>query len=251
MPIDDGMAMLGPKSSPTTEYVVFQFNPGAIVISHTAPMQQSNGRRTQQDHGGQAGNASGGGSGGGGAGTSGTGTAGSSATFSSVDEVAKANGVTSITLRSVTFDGANAADSCERLLSWTYPADVRQTTARQDVPELKFIWGRTYPVNLNQVTINYTRFSRTGKPVRALVDLTLHSVPGGSLVTPTNPSSGGMSGRRTHLLTGAETLPELSTQTYGEPGRWREIATANGIADPLRVRPGALLYLPSEQEGGG
>jgi nucleoid-associated protein YgaU len=76
----------------------------------------------------------------------------------------------------------------------------------------------------------------------------MYSVP--KLPGPTNPSSGGLAGRRTHLLTGAETLPELSTRYYGGPGRWREIAAANGVEDPLRVQPGTRVYVPSAQEAG-
>lgn len=226
-------ARLGPKSSSPTsaDYVIFHFNPAAIAISHTAPMQPSAGKGKRQDDKGES--ASGAGSG-----------------LSSVDEIAKAKGVTSITVRALTFDGADVTDICERLHDWTQLAEVPgKSTQTHDLIELNFVWGaKTYPVNLNQVTINYTRFSRTGQPVRAVVDLTLHLIP--ATLKATNPTSGGLSGRRTHLIAGAETLPELATRTYGEPGRWREIAAANGIKDPLRVRPGTLVYLPGELEGG-
>lgn len=228
-----GMAKL---SSEDGGEVVFQFNPAAIVIAHTAPMQPSNARPQQRE--GQ--NATGGG------GTTTTTTI----VPTDVDQVAKANGTTTITMRAVTFTGQQVVSTCNTLLGWTNFAEADSSTQKQKLPKLTFLWGsQNYLVNLNQVTINYTRFSRTGTPIRAVVDLTLHSIP--KIPGPTNPSSGGLSGRRTHMLTGAETLPELSTRTYGSPGRWREIAAANGIADPLRVRPGTLLYLPSEQEGRG
>jgi nucleoid-associated protein YgaU len=35
---------------------------------------------------------------------------------------------------------------------------------------------------------------------------------------------------------------------YGSAQRWRDIAAANGIDDPFRVRPGTTLYLPSQAE---
>lgn len=223
------MARLGLETGNDPESsVVFQYNPAAIVISHTAPMQQSPSKPNSKDGDKKT----------------------SNATISGgTEEVAKANGVTSVTVRSVTFDGPNVEDTCMRLLNWTYPVDVKQSNKKSDLPRLTFSWGwkDSYLVNLNQVTINYTRFSANGKPVRATVDLTLHSVPDQPRLT--NPTSGGLSGRRTHLLVGPETLPELATRTYGQPGRWREIATANGIADPLRVRPGTLVYLPGEQDG--
>ncbi|HEV2344688.1 MAG TPA: hypothetical protein VGS97_11385 [Actinocrinis sp.] len=223
-------ARLGPKSGSDADYVVFQFNPAAIAISHTAPMQPSAGKGKPKE------------------GDADKNASGTTTALSSVEEVAKANGVTNITVRSITFDGKDVMETCEKLVDWSYPQEVKKDPQVSKLPELNFVWGRTYLVSLNQVTVNYTRFSRTGKPVRASVDLTLHLIP--KDLKATNPSSGGLSGRRSHLLTGPETLPELATRTYGEPGRWREIAAANRIEDPLRVRPGTLVYLPSEQEGG-
>lgn len=229
-PGDSGMAKLSAEDGGE---VVFQFNPATIVIAHSAPMQPSNAKPQQKDS--QKTNATGGGG-------------KTTKVPTDVDQVAKANGTTTITMNAVTFHGPQVAATCNTLLGWTNFSEVDNSAQKHALPKLTFLWGsQNYLVNLNQVSITYSRFDRTGTPVRALVNLTLHSVP--KIPGPTNPSSGGLSGRRTHLLTGAESLPELSTRTYGVPGRWREIAAANGIADPLRVRPGTLLYLPSEQEG--
>lgn len=223
-------ARLAPMSG--GEGVTFQFNPAAIALSHTAPMQPSAARKSNRDHS-----------------TSGDTSPRTTYVQGGQEEIAKANGITNISMRGVTFAGPAVADTCMRLLEWTGFRNVDQSSKKQDLPELRFTWGPlNFPVNLNQVTINYTRFSRTGTPVRALVDLTLHLIP--KDMQPTNPTSGGVAGRRTHLLTGAETLPELATRVYGGPGHWRQIAAANGIADPLRVRPGTLVYLPSAEEDG-
>jgi hypothetical protein len=209
--------------------VVFDFNPAAIVISHSVPMQSSPGRAMRN---GKSGAESG------------------PTAMVSPEGMASARGITTIVVRSVTFVGPDVKDTCERLHDWTAFQDASgQSPNVQVLPKLNFTWGpQSYPVNLNQVTINYTRFDRTGQPVRAVVDITLHLIP--QKLTATNPSSGGLPGRRSHLLTGAETLAGLSTRTYGGPDRWREIATANGIQDPLRVRPGTLVYLPSTEETG-
>jgi len=222
-----GNARLAPAEG--GDAVVFAFNPASIVISHMAPMQTSNGHGGHHHGGDDKPNV---------------------VVNSTPDEAPKANGTTSIVMRALTFTGQEVRATCDRLLGWTlFKEAAPSALKKQDLPELRFSWGsQIYLVNLNQVTINYTRFTRDGTPIRAVVDLTLHSVP--KIPAATNPSSGGQSGRRTHLLTGAETLPELATRTYGRPEHWREIATANGIEDPLRVRPGARLYLPSMQEGG-
>ncbi|MEU9129889.1 hypothetical protein AB0D08_17575 [Kitasatospora sp. NPDC048540] len=165
----------------------------------------------------------------------------------SLEDMAKAMGTTSIVLRSCTFDGRDVLKTCERLLGWTY-LEPAVNSSETFVPRLlHFIWGsRQTRVTLHQATVTYSRFNRSGVPVRAAVDLTLHEVR--NTETPTNPSSGGAPGRRSHLLTGAESLPHLATRACGSPGRWREIAAANRFDDPLRVRPGTLVYLPGSQE---
>ena len=44
-----------------------------------------------------------------------------------------------------------------------------------------------------------------------------------------------------------ETLDRISARHYGDSTKWRLIADANGIIDPLALRPGGLLaaYTPS------
>lgn len=235
---DDGSAKLGPAGSyDIAEYVVFAYKPASIAIAHGAPVVASAGLRQASDDTPTSSDAP---------------LGGKSVELSAkdVDELEKAKGTTTIILRSLTFDGANVVTDCLRLLSWTHFAPAATgSPKRNQLPLLKFIWGQQiYLVHLNHVSATYTRFSGAGKPVRATVDLTLHSVP--KIPGPTNPSSGGLPGRRTHLLTGAERLPELSTRFYGRPGRWREIAAANRFDDPLRVRPGTVVYVPGEREGG-
>jgi len=238
---DDGNAKLVPTESADGTAVPFKYNPAAIVISRSVKVSPSKSRATNKsgDKTPATDNA-----------TASTGTQVLNDPSNPV-AIAMANNFTSIGIRSVTFDGQYVRDHCEQLLRWTQVKPVKDDKGTQKdlPPKLQFIWGsQIYLVMLNQVTINYTRFSRTGTPVRATVDLVLNSVP--EVPGPTNPSSGGLAGRRSHLLTGTETLPELATRYYGGPGRWREIAAANGVEDPLRVRPGTRVYVPSELEAG-
>jgi nucleoid-associated protein YgaU len=224
--------------------VTFDFNPATIVISHSVVGHSSTGMARRQ------GNESNGG-------TSNGGTPGASLNAADITTMTAAAGITTIAVRGVTFVGAEVKGRCELLHTWTVLAKASATGASgsgndaqaEELPTLTFNWGpQNYLVTLNQVTINYTRFTSQGQPVRAMVDMTFNLKP--KNLAPTNPTSGGLPGRRSHVLTGAETLAGLSTQTYGSPGRWRQIATANGIQDPLRVPPGTLLYLPSAEENG-
>lgn len=231
-----GNARLGPAYANSACYIEFDFNPATITISHTAPVKPSAGQPNTNQSTATA--------------PSDTQATTANVQLATVDELERAKGTTTIALRELTFDGANVEANCLRLLDWSYFKRAGDETAkREELPLLKFIWGpQIYLVHVNQVTVKYTRFSPSGTPVRATVDLTLHQIP--KVETGTNPTSGGPPGRRTHLLTSAESLPELATRRYGGPGHWREIAAANGFEDPLRVRPGTRVYLPGVQEAG-
>jgi nucleoid-associated protein YgaU len=112
-----------------------------------------------------------------------------------------------------------------------------------DVQIITYTWGKTsYDTILKSVNTTYTRFNHDGDPIRAKVSLTLtkYNLP----LPGTNPSSGGEPGGRVHLVTDGDTLQRIAQATYGDPGAWRDVAAANNIDDPLRVRNGSSLFLP-------
>jgi nucleoid-associated protein YgaU len=41
-----------------------------------------------------------------------------------------------------------------------------------------------------------------------------------------------------------DSLQSVAHRTYGDPGRWRLIAEANGVDNPLHLRRGTSLNLP-------
>lgn len=165
-----------------------------------------------------------------------------------------------ITLSGVIFEGPFTKLRCDTLLAWmnTYPVfpsiPFGPKKNLQTLPaELTFMWGLPfvgfmYQVKMISCTVTYERFSGAGIPLRALVDMTMEEQlsPLGSL--PTNPTSGGLPGRRSHTVAHGETLQSIATDKYGTPGLWRRIAEVNGIQDPARVRPGRTVYLPNADE---
>jgi nucleoid-associated protein YgaU len=140
----------------------------------------------------------------------------------------------------------------ERLLRWTGPDDDPGEHAPSP-PELQFTWGQltingahTFRGHLKQVDVTYELFARDGRPIRASVSLTLEST-----ATPpgrTNPTSGSDRSRRSHLLRSGEGLQSVAFAVYGDAARWRDIARANGIDNPLRVPAGRELLLPDPTE---
>jgi nucleoid-associated protein YgaU len=141
----------------------------------------------------------------------------------------------------------------EKLLAWTSLPDGITKGKATSPPELQFTWGalkinnaHTFVGHLESVEVTYEMFARDGRPLRAQVSLSLKSTteePG-----RTNPTSGAERSRRSRVLRRGETLQSLAYEVYGDAGAWRQIAAANDVDDPFRVRPGRELLLPDATE---
>ena len=173
----------------------------------------------------------------------------------------KAPNGSKITLKT-TFEGWDTKLRCDTLLTWVAPdagflgqllKAITGQNLKTQPPELTFQWGPPmvgfmYSVKLTGCTITYKRFTSAGIPIRAEVGLTMLEVPTllGSL--PQNPTSGGLIGRRRHVVGHGESLQSIAMTNYGTPALWRRIAEVNRIQDPARIRPGQTVYLPNADE---
>ncbi|MCX4781778.1 LysM peptidoglycan-binding domain-containing protein [Streptomyces sp. NBC_01264] len=173
-----------------------------------------------------------------------------------------------IKLSDVTFAGPETKALCDQLLNWLSPGSGAAGQALAGVlatkglvnsgmvnrlPVLSFIYGPPmlgfcYQVVLTHVHISYTRFTPFGVPVRAKVSIDLKEQPSLLGTLPTNPTSGGLPGRRSYTVTEGEDLVNLARTQYGTTSHWRRLADANAIDDPLRMRPGTTVYLPNPHE---
>ena len=119
-------------------------------------------------------------------------------------------------------------------------------------PFVTFRWGsvdlpKSVPVSL---TIQYVLFHPNGEPIRATVDLELAQAEKASTASsstanaPQNPTTRAMLGVRVHTVRDGDSLPLIAHDAYGDPTRWRAIAEANGIDDPMRLRRGRGLAIP-------
>ncbi|MGW1195794.1 CIS tube protein [Streptomyces sp. NPDC002536] len=143
----------------------------------------------------------------------------------------------------------------EKLLGCCAPT-ARSTTAKPaSAPWVRLEWGHArttaFLALVTQVDASYTRFGHDGTPLRAVCTVSLEEA-GGS-VPRQNPTSGGDGPVDTHLVVAGDSLAGVAWQAYGDPGRWREIARANGLDDPARIPLGIVLVLPvlQEQAAGG
>lgn len=165
-----------------------------------------------------------------------------------------------ITINDITFEGVLTKIRCDTLFRWQSPPDGLAAgalsmlgVAQTNPPTITFQWGPPmvgfmYDAKLTSCSVTYERFTPMGIPIRAKVTLTLQQVVSALADLPTNPTSGGVAGRRTHVLRDGDSLQSVAMSHYGSPGAWRRIAAINGITDPTRVRPGRTVYLPNPEE---
>jgi nucleoid-associated protein YgaU len=97
------------------------------------------------------------------------------------------------------------------------------------------------------VKVEYQRFL-LGVPVRASATVHLKSVPLPAPLGPTNPTSGGLATRRTRTVVEGDSLASIAHQEYRDPNKWRALAEANNIDDPMRVKVGTVLVVPDRRE---
>ena len=81
-------------------------------------------------------------------------------------------------------------------------------------------------------------------PLRAKADLTLKQFEDEQDRPLQNPTSHTDAVHAVHRLVQGETLDRVAAVHYGDPSRWRLIAEANQVLDPLALVPGTVLALP-------
>jgi hypothetical protein len=113
-------------------------------------------------------------------------------------------------------------------------------------PWVRFHWGdlHSFKAVITELELTFVYFSSKGMPLRARLDLVLTQYDQEMAFGPQNPTSGTPRPHRVHRVQPGETLDRIAGMHYGDPTRWRAIAAANGVEDPLSLRPGGLLTIP-------
>lgn len=136
----------------------------------------------------------------------------------------------------------------ERLLALTEVDLAGAAAGVGTAPLVMILWGDfVSPVSyVENVSAEFTRFAASGRPVRASGHLKVTQFP--TMTQGQNPTSGGDLPRRSQTLHDGDQLAHVAFRSYRNPAHWRDIAVANDIADPLRVRPGTRLLVPDQAE---
>lgn len=121
-----------------------------------------------------------------------------------------------------------------------------ETSRNGRPPTVTFHWGdlHSFPAVVTNLSLNFTYFSSAGTPLRATASMSLQQYDKSDAFGPQNPTSGTPNPHRVHRVQPGETLDRISAKYYGDSTRWRRLAAANGIEDPLALRPGTLLSIP-------
>jgi hypothetical protein len=149
-------------------------------------------------------------------------------------------------------DGSAAAipvaTAVQKLLDWTQPTRRSQDANNPASPMIEFHWGSQVAMTgfLRSVEVDYLLFDDDGTPLRATANVQLQALP--TPAPPTNPTSGGITGRRSAQTTDADSLASIAQREYGNANLWRAIAIANDIDDPGRIPSGTRLLLPPRSQ---
>jgi hypothetical protein len=121
-----------------------------------------------------------------------------------------------------------------------------ETTHNVRPPFVTFHWGdlHSFKAVVAELEMTFTYFSSTGTPLRAAMRLMLRQYEESAAFGPQNPTSGTPRPHRVHRVQPGETLDRIAARYYGDSTRWRALASANGIEDPLSLRPGGMLSIP-------
>ena len=112
-------------------------------------------------------------------------------------------------------------------------------------PLVSFIWGNLdFKGVITSVTETFTMFDTFGKPIRAKMDITIKEAQEEGITKKTEPFE---SPDRTKYKTVVEgsSLWNIAYEEYGDCGKWRLIAKANGLLNPLNIYPGQVLKIPA------
>lgn len=110
-------------------------------------------------------------------------------------------------------------------------------------PICRFSWGHfVFTGVLQQADVRFTLFLHNGVPVRATVDVTFKEFNDGVQQTGLLQSANFV---KQYIVHTGDTLSGIAAELYHDATRWRPIAEANNIDNPLVLQPGRVLIIPA------
>ena len=111
-------------------------------------------------------------------------------------------------------------------------------------PAVSFSWGNlNFKGVITSLNQTFTYFGIDGMPLRAKIDLTISSISSEADGKAQPRSSPDRTKYRTMVQ--GSSLWKIAYEEYDDCEKWRLIADANGIPNPLYIKPGCVLKVPA------
>ena len=113
-------------------------------------------------------------------------------------------------------------------------------------PRLLMLWGSlAFPGYLVSVKQTFDHFSAFGLPLRATLAVEFKGYEPAPFLTTAGLSAALTTAELAtrYVVKAGDTLQSIAAALYGDPNRWREIATANGLDDPRALPTGRQLEI--------
>jgi nucleoid-associated protein YgaU len=111
-------------------------------------------------------------------------------------------------------------------------------------PPVRFVWGNLlFDAVIEKLGQKRTLFRPDGTPSRATLSVTFKEYR--TLQTQLRgPRRESADKSKRRQLVASDALWLMAAREYGDPARWRVIANASDIEDPLNIEPGTWLRVP-------
>ncbi|MFL6414183.1 MAG: peptidoglycan-binding protein [Bryobacteraceae bacterium] len=118
-------------------------------------------------------------------------------------------------------------------------------------PICNIVWGCfSFCGVLDHVSGKYTLFLPDGTPARATLSVTFKEYIEVAVLVRQDPTQSA-DHRKTRVVEAGEKLGDIAFREYGDARKWRPIADANQLDDPLHLTPGHVLIIPALDLSGG
>ena len=139
-------------------------------------------------------------------------------------------------------DGRYGADQDVRIYTARVTDMMKINSSLHAPPICHFSWGHfNFLAVVQQADVRFTLFLPSGVPVRATVDVTFKQFYDGSAEKASNQSA---NFTKHYVVQPGDTLAAIAAEQYEDATRWRPIAAANQLDNPLALTPGQVLKIP-------
>ncbi len=112
-------------------------------------------------------------------------------------------------------------------------------------PQVIFSWGNlNFRGVISDMSVEYTMFSMEGKPIRAKASLTISEIKDPKVASKQSPFES-PDRTKTRVVVMGMSLWSIAWDEYNDCEKWRVIAKANNIMNPMDIHPGQVIRIPA------